>query len=87
MCCGRETAIGSNVTLGFTRFQPISHVFDHRNDIFFRQGDSPPHVFVLEISARGPGHLAATQDVDVQVRNRFAAVLAVIDHQPVAAWP
>jgi len=37
-------------------------------------------------STRGPSHAASAEDMNVQMRHGFAAVLAVVDDQPVAAF-
>src|SRR5687768_15760851 len=36
------------------------------------------------LSARGPGHVAAAEQVHVQVRHRLPAVLVAVDDEPVA---
>ena len=43
-------------------------------------------IVAAKMSPRRPGHVASAQDVDVQVRHALAAVLAVVDDQPVAAF-
>ena len=44
------------------------------------------HILPGANSTRRPGHVASAENVDVQVRHGFAAVRAVVDDEPVAAF-